>query len=58
MIKLVYGINKSALIRRAKEDADEGYRNSWEREYAKKCFLEGVCWLLEIIQDKGYNNEP
>ena len=50
MIKLKTEVNKSAVMRELRKEADKMYENSWEREYAIKKFMEGAESLFNLLR--------
>lgn len=50
MIKLKKEINKSAVMRELRKEADKMYENSWEREYAIEKFMEGAESLFNLLR--------
>ena len=49
MIKLKKEVNKSAIMRELRKEADKMYANSWESEYAKEKFMEGAERLFNLL---------
>lgn len=50
MTELKPKINKAKLIRELKIKADLDYYNSWEKKYAKQCYLQGVKDTIEKLK--------
>jgi hypothetical protein len=50
MIKLKKEVNKSAIMRELRKEADKMYENSWEREYAIEKFMEGAESLFNLLR--------
>lgn len=67
MIKLKKEVNKSAVMRELRKEAEKKYENSWEREYAIEKFMEGAESLFNLLRlpvvsnsskTKANKNEP
>ena len=50
MIQLKNKVNKSALLRELKAEANEIYKESWQPEYTIKVFMYGVEALFKLLQ--------
>ena len=50
MIKLKKEVNKSAIMRELRKEADKMYENSSEREYAIEKFMEGAESLFNLLR--------
>ena len=50
MIKLRKEVNKSAIMRELRKEADKMYENSWEREYEIEKFMEGAESLFNLLR--------
>lgn len=50
MIKLKKEVNKSAIMRELRKEADKIYENSSEREYAIEEFMKGAEYLFNLLR--------
>jgi aryl-phospho-beta-D-glucosidase BglC (GH1 family) len=50
MIKLKKEVNKSAIMRELRKEAEKMYENSWEREYTIEKFMEGAESLFNLLR--------